>query len=113
MQAGLHTWQKVRAEELLRARLDGNVTLEEIAAACLLSKRQFSRSFRRSFGVSARQYLIRLRVERAKTLLVQGSRSLAEIAQLCGFCDQPAFTRAFARVERTTPSAWRRLNERS
>jgi len=110
---GLRTWQKIRAEEILRAHLNGNITLKEVAAACSLSERQFSRSFRRSFGLSPHQYFIRLRLERAKALLVQTRKSLAEIAQLCGFCDQPAFTRSFSRVERSTPSRWRQLNGRS
>ena len=34
--------------------------------------------------------------------------SLAEIANACGFCDQPAFTRAFNKAERISPAAWRR-----
>jgi len=107
---GLRNWQKIRAEEILRAHVSGNVTLGELATACSLSQRQFSRSFRKSFGLSPHQYFIRLRLERAKALLAQTRKSLAEIAQLCGFCDQPAFTRSFSRVERMTPSRWRRLN---
>jgi len=105
---GLQTWQKLRAEEMLRARLDGNVTIQEIATACSLSVRHFARGFRRSFGTSAYQYLIRLRLERAKILLATTKKPLAEIADLSGFCDQPAFTRAFSRIERMTPSLWRK-----
>lgn len=107
---GLQTWQKIRAEEILRTRLDGNITLNEIAAACSLSARHFSRGFRKSFGISAHQYLIRLRLERAKTLLAQTRKPLAEVAHLCGFCDQPAFTRAFSRVERMSPALWRKTH---
>ena len=107
---GLQTWQRIRAEEMLRARLDGNIPLRDLATACSLSVSHFARGFRRSFGVSAHQYLIRLRLERAKALLASSTKPLAEIAHLCGFCDQSALTRAFARVERITPSLWRRCN---
>jgi len=107
---GLQTWQRLRAEEMLRSRLEGNITLAEIAAACSLSVSHFARGFRRSFGTSAHQYLIRLRIERAKGLLANTSKPFAEIAQLCGFCDQSAFARTFTRVERMTPSLWRRCN---
>jgi AraC family transcriptional regulator len=107
---GLQTWQRLRADEMLRSRLEGNITVGEIAAACSLSVSHFARGFRRSFGISAHQYLIRLRVERAKTLLANTSKPFAEIAQLCGFCDQSAFARAFTRVERLTPSLWRKCN---
>jgi transcriptional regulator GlxA family with amidase domain len=109
MRGGLQGWQRLRAEEMLRARLDGNITLGEMAAACSLSVRHFARSFRRSFGTSAHQYLIRLRLERAKALLLTTRKSLAEVASSCGFCDQPAFTRAFSKAERVPPAAWRRI----
>lgn len=107
---GLKTWQRLRALEMMNMRLDGSITIEEIATACSLSMRHFTRNFRRTFGVSAHQYLTRLRFERAKTLLLDTNQPLAEIAHLCGFSDQPAFTRAFSKVERMTPARWRKSN---
>jgi AraC family transcriptional regulator len=107
---GLQAWQKLRAEEMLRSQLEGNITIKELAAACSLSESHFARSFRRSFGTSVHQHLIRLRIERAKILLSRANKQLAEIAQLSGFCDQAAFTRTFSRVERMPPSRWRKCN---
>ena len=107
---GLQAWQKLRAEEMLRAQLEGNITIKEMATACSLSQSHFARGFRTSFGASVHQYLIRLRIERAKGLLAEPKKQLAEIAQLSGFCDQAAFTRTFSRVERMTPSRWRKCN---
>ncbi len=76
-------------------------------SACL-SVRHFARSFQRSFGTSAHQYLIRLRLEHAKALLLTTTKSLAEVASSCGFCDQAAFTHAFSKAEQISPGAWRR-----
>jgi AraC family transcriptional regulator len=109
-QPGLQAWQKLRAEEMLRAQLAGSITIKEIATACSLSPSHFARRFRTSFGQSVHQYLIRIRLERAKTLLTESRTPLAEIAELSGFCDQAAFTRAFSRIERMTPSRWRKRN---
>jgi AraC family transcriptional regulator len=109
-QGGLEPWQTLRAEEMLRAQLAGNITIQEIATACSLSGSHFARRFRASFGTSVHQYLIRLRIERAKTLLIDSKKQLSEIAQLSGFCDQAAFTRAFRRLERVTPLRWRKSN---
>jgi AraC family transcriptional regulator len=106
----LQAWQKLRAEELLRSRLEGNITIQELATACSLSESHFARGFRKSFGTSVHQHLIRLRIERAKVLLSQANKQLVEIAQLSGFCDQAALTRAFSRVERITPSRWCKCN---
>jgi AraC family transcriptional regulator len=108
---GLEPWQKLRAEEMLRAHLEGNLTIKELAAACSLSPSHFGRCFRRSFGASVHQRLIQLRIEHAKQLLLTTGKNLVEIALLSGFCDQAAFSRTFSRIERTTPSRWRRVNK--
>jgi AraC family transcriptional regulator len=107
---GLEPWQKLRTEEMLRAHLEGNITIKELAAACSLSASHFGRCFRLSFGTSVHQRLIHLRIEHAKDLLSQTNRTLVEIASLSGFCDQAAFTRTFSRIEHMTPSRWRRVN---
>jgi AraC family transcriptional regulator len=107
---GLQTWQKLRAEEMLRAQLDGNITIKALATTCSLSPSHFARGFRRSFGTSVHQYLIRLRIEKAKALLIGTNKKLSEIAELAGFCDQAALSRAFSKVEQITPSRWRKSN---
>jgi len=107
---GLEAWQKLRAEEMLRAQLQGNITVGELARACSLSESHFARCFRLSFGTSVHQRLIQLRVERGKQLLSRTKTPLGEVALLSGFWDQAAFTRTFSRIERMSPSRWRRAN---
>jgi AraC-like DNA-binding protein len=107
---GLEAWQKLRTEEMLRAHLEGNVTVKELASACSLSESHFARCFRTSFATSVHQRLIQLRIEHSKDLLSRTSKSLVEVALLSGFCDQAAFTRSFSRLEHITPSHWRRAN---
>jgi len=109
-QQGLEAWQNLRAEEMLRASLAGNISVGDLAAACSLSASHFARRFRHSFGTSVHQNLIQLRIEHAKDLLSQAKGTLVEIASLSGFCDQAAFTRTFSRIEHMTPSRWRRVN---
>jgi AraC family transcriptional regulator len=107
---GLESWQKIRAEEMIRASLEGNIRITELASACHLSPSHFARCFRHSFGKSVHQWLIQLRIERARALLRNSQLDLVEVAFRSGFCDQAAFTRAFARIEKATPSRWRKLN---
>jgi len=106
----LESWQKIRAEEMLRAHLEGNVRVADLAAACQLSSSHFSRCFRRSFGTSVHQWLIMLRIDAAKGLLREPGLSLAEVGVQSGFCDQAAFSRAFTKLEGITPFRWRKLN---
>jgi AraC family transcriptional regulator len=107
---GLEPWQKRKTEEMFGMRLEEKITTKALASACSLSESQFARSFRFSFGTSVHQRIIQLRIERAKSLLSQTGKSLVEIALLSGFCDQAAFTRSFSRIERITPSRWRRFH---
>ena len=111
-QPRLESWQKIRAEEMLRSHLEGNVRIADLAAACQLSPSHFSRCFRESFGTSVHQWLIMLRIDAAKNLLRETDLSLAEVGVRSGFCDQAAFSRAFTTLEGTTPFRWRKLNGR-
>src|SRR5580704_15853089 len=110
-QRRLESWQKIRAEEMLRAHLEGNIRVADLAAACQLSSSHFSRCFRQSFGTSVHQWLIMLRIDVAKDLLRGPGLSLAEVGVRSGFCDQAAFSRAFTKLEGITPFRWRKLND--
>src|SRR5271154_5104839 len=77
---GLEPWQKLRTAEMLREHLEGNLTIQELAAACSVSASHFGRCFRKSFGISVHQWLIQLRIARAKDLLSGASQTLVEIA---------------------------------
>jgi len=109
----LEIWQKIRTEEMLRAHLEGEIRIADLATACQLSPSHFSRCFRQSFGTSVHQWLIRLRIDTAKNLLREPELSLAEVGFRSGFCDQAAFTRAFTTLEGATPFRWRKLNGRT
>ena len=109
-QPRLESWQKLRTEEMLRSHLEGNIRIADLATACQLSPSHFSRCFRKSFGTSVHQWLIRLRIDMAKDLLRDSELSLADVGFRSGFCDQAAFTRAFTKCEGITPFRWRKLN---
>ncbi|MEM8737970.1 MAG: AraC family transcriptional regulator [Planctomycetota bacterium] len=97
--------------EYIEARLAEDVTLEDLADAACLSVFHFLRKFKRTFGQTPHQYLMRRRVERAKVLLRDrafAERGIAPIAYACGFSDQSHLCRYFKRVVGVTPARWRR-----
>lgn len=106
---GLAAWQERRAKELLNAHLEGGISLSDLASACELSVRHFTRAFRQSTGMTLHGWLLHHRIERAKSLLANTSQPLAEVAIGCGFADQSHFTRTFVRVGGTSPGVWRRM----
>ncbi|WP_345774973.1 helix-turn-helix transcriptional regulator [Sinorhizobium sp. K101] len=54
------------------------------------------------------RWLLRERITRARTLLLESDAALSEVAISCGFSDQSHFTRVFSSIVGTTPGAWRR-----
>lgn len=106
---GLAPCQELRAKELLSANLNGEVSLNELAAECGLSVRHFARAFRQSTGVPPHRWRLQHRVERAKTLLHDSTLALTDVAFTCGFADQSHFTRVFSAMVGVSPGAWRRM----
>ena len=70
-----------------------------------LSPTHFARAFKETMGRAPHQYLLALRLERARRLLETTRATLSDIAQRTGFADQAHFTRLFKRVFGTTPGA--------
>ena len=86
---------------------DGDLGLQELAAVAGYSPAHFLRLFRRAFGQTPHQFVLDLRIERAKRLLRADGQSLAEIAGSCGFADQSHFGSAFARRAGMPPGRYR------
>ena len=108
----LSALQEARAKDMLLARSQGNVSLEDIASACNLSRSYFIRAFRETTQRTPHQWLLARPVEEARALLKRSHRSLSEIAIACGFSDQSHFTRTFSQLVGTPPGHWRRQAKR-
>jgi AraC-like DNA-binding protein len=109
---GLAPWQERRAKETLSRDLSGRVSCAQVARECGLSVSHFNRAFRQSLGIAPHQWLLGLRLARAKEQLLNTHASLAEIATNCGFADQSHFTRVFAKHEGSSPGKWRHRHAR-
>ncbi len=105
---GLTDRQLKRAEEYMLEHMDGDLRVEDLAAAAGLSPVYFARQFKLRTGSSPHRHLRSLRVKRAKELLRNEYISIAEIALNCGFCHQEHMTRVFRAECGTTPAAFRR-----
>jgi len=99
---------EARLRETIAARLrDGEATLDDCAERLHLSSRTLQRRLEAA-GSSFQQALDATRRQLAESWLADPRLKLAEIAQLLGYTDQAAFTRAFQRWTATTPGQWRR-----
>ncbi|WP_208247361.1 AraC family transcriptional regulator (plasmid) [Rhizobium sp. T1470] len=103
----LATWQEDAAKTFMRNNLGSHLSITAIAAATGLSANHFSQRFKKTTGFTPHQWLLKIRVERAKEMLANRSYALKAIAGQCGFCDQSHFTKTFVRHTGLTPTAWR------
>ena len=94
--------------DYIAAHTAGAISVREIAAAIACHPVRQSRAFRRQHGVTIGQYQRRLRITQASDLLRGTRMPLAEIAQVCGFCDQAHLSRVFKAELGCTPAAFRR-----
>lgn len=83
------------------------VTLQQLAGIANVSRFHFARMFKRSMGETPMAYFERVRLLRAREMLMSGEYPLAVIAALSGFADQSHFTRRFKRYFGCTPGALR------
>jgi AraC family transcriptional regulator len=105
---GLAPWQERKVLRHIGDHIDQPTSNQDLADLVGMSVSHFARRFKGSFGVSPRDYMIRGRVERAKTLMRDTNTSLCQIALDSGFCDQAHMSRLFHAVVGSTPSRWRR-----
>jgi len=107
--AALPKWRLKRVTDYIDENIAEPLTLADLAQAAGLSRMYFAAQFRAATGLRPHEYVLRKRIERAKTLLTETDEALADIAFSVGFQTQSHFTTVFKRVVGTTPGQWRSL----
>jgi AraC family transcriptional activator FtrA len=90
------------------ARLDEDLSITRLAARAAMSERTFARRFRDETGTTPHQWVMGQRVALAEQLLEGGGMGVEEVARRCGFGSAAMLRHHFARLRRTTPTAYRR-----
>ena len=90
------------------AHLPSPLTVGSVCRTLRLARRVVERRFRATYGRTPWAMLCRLRVNRAKGLLLETHQPVTTIAEQCGFGDPGRFSVVFKRVAGVAPSAYRR-----
>jgi AraC family transcriptional regulator len=104
---GLGSARLRRIRELVHARMEDDLGLDEMAQAVGLSTAHFARMFRKSTGETPHQFVLRERLERAKAMLRAPDTRVLDVAVACGFKTQQHFAQAFRDLWGTTPTEYR------
>lgn len=83
-----------KALQYIAEHLSGELSLDQVAAACYVSKYHLSHAFSREVGVSLYRYVMLRRLLLARQLLAAGEPA-GQVCQSCGFSDYAGFYRAF------------------
>jgi AraC family transcriptional regulator len=97
-----------RVIDFIESHLAEDIALEDLASVAGSSRFHFSRAFREATGFPPYRFLIHRRIDAAKTLLLQDTLTIAEIAEQCGFNSQSQFSAMFRRVFGSSPARFRR-----
>ena len=97
----------MRACDEIEARLSERLSLADLAKTAGYSTRHFCRAFRSALGCPPHEYIVRRRVERARTLIGEGNLKLIDVAEAVGFSSQSHMNAAFRKVFGTTPSTFK------
>jgi AraC-like DNA-binding protein len=92
------------ALKLIRDSYAKKFTVDELAAACRISKYHFCRSFKLAMGIGAIAYLNEHRIKVADVMLNGSDRSVGEVARECGFDDISYFSKLYKKHFGHSPS---------
>jgi len=104
---GLGSSRLRRITDLVHARLEDELGLDELAQSVGLSTAHFARMFRKSTGETPHQFVLRNRLERAKAMLRAPNTRVLAVAVACGFKTQQHFAQVFRNVYGVSPTEYR------
>ena len=106
-QGGLGAARLRRVKELVQAKIEYDLSLDEMAESVGLSTAHFARMFRKSTGETPHQFVLRQKIERAKSMLRAREARVLDVAVACGFKTQQHFAQVFRDLCRVSPTEYR------
>lgn len=105
---GLTSRQLRRIDDYITEHLTRDIHIGELASLSAMGRTSFHQRFKAAMHITPHQYVMRVRVQKAKEMLGTSVLPLAEIGFACGFSDQAHFATLFKRIAGTTPASFRR-----
>ncbi len=108
-QIGLANRGLIRVAQLMEENIEKPLSLDRIARATGLSRRQIERLFKRDLNCVPKRYYLEMRLKRARELLLQTAMPIMDITAACGFQSPPHFSKCYRNQFGHPPSAERKI----
>lgn len=89
---------------------DSDLSVSSLSKVCHVSECYFRRLFKQKYNISPKQYILSLKINKAKQLLKEGNLSVSQISDFCGFNNVFYFSKTFKSITHSTPSEFMKLN---
>ncbi|MFF2014607.1 AraC family transcriptional regulator [Paenibacillus sp. NPDC058177] len=90
----------------MHQNINSRVTLGQLSDLVQLSPTYLSRTFKEITGYSIIEFFNKLKIDKAKEMILEGDRKIREVAQCLGFTDEFYFSRIFKKLEGISPSEY-------
>lgn len=97
--------------EYIELHLDGKLDLEQVSEASRYSKYHLHRMFADTVGLTIHDYVQRRQLTEAAKLLVFSDKPIIDVALICGYESQQAFSTAFKSMYKKPPAKYREKRE--
>lgn len=98
------------ALQFISANAASRIRAGDVVRHVEIARRKLERHFRRHLGRTIHDEITRVRITRAKELLVTSTMSLPELAEKCGYSSPSRLSEAFKRVTGMSPLGYRRMH---
>jgi AraC-like DNA-binding protein len=95
----------IAAQLVIQKNFRNKITIQEIASLVNVGERTLIRAFKNHFGQNIYEYVLRLRMEKAKEHL-EARKLVKEVAMLVGYKRHSSFTKQFVKFFGMSPSDW-------
>lgn len=99
----------MKAFQYVSANMDKKIGLDEVAAHLHMNPSYFSRMFKKETGETFTDFVIRMKMERARELLDTTGYSVRQVCDLLGYDNQSYFIKTFKSAVGVTPMEYRRI----
>jgi len=96
-----------KAQELIEAKFQDKITVDELAAQLCIGRRNFERRFKKATANTVSEYIQRVKIEAAKKNLETGKKNVSEVMYDVGYSDTKAFRSVFKKITGLSPAEYK------